>query len=190
MEKPDTAKNCQILDIKAVFYTCLQTKQGKLKQERKSKMRNHYLFGTAVTLIATKYASVHGHPQRSTHAGLHVTSVYKQSNISTNRNHYQAAELHVLHIKFVLQSGRIVFMEGVYSLFVLSVVTHISNITCKKMPYTRISNFIEQNPREADSQLVKKLFFSLNSLPCSQYPTTGPYPEPPESSLCPRTLFL
>jgi len=28
------------------------------------------------------------------------------------------------------------------------------------------------------------------SLPCSQGPTTGPYPEPDASSPCPSTLFI
>lgn len=58
----------------------------------------------------------------------------------------------------MLRSDRILFIEGVYISIVLSVLTDISNIACKKIPF--VSNFIEQNQWEADSQLVKKLFLA------------------------------
>lgn len=58
----------------------------------------------------------------------------------------------------MLHSDWILFIEGVYTFIVLSVFTDISNIACKKIPF--VSNFLEQNQWEADSQLVKKLFLT------------------------------
>jgi hypothetical protein len=63
MEKIDSTQRDQIMDINENINIYIHRDHDKFIQVRKSEIRNNCFFGTAVTLVATKYSPDYAHTE-------------------------------------------------------------------------------------------------------------------------------